>query len=131
MAAAERDRIAAAARLRRTGPRTFQRPPRTLSSTLCRGQYSGLQSNYCGAVLSPAPPANETRLHQAARDHDTEEFIARRICVVARERIYQWQVRGNSRFSRSWTGRQNETRHSLFRQNLLRPRQLSRGKEGR
>src|SRR5437588_9181005 len=56
MAAAERDRIAAAARLRRTGPRTFQRPPRTLSSTLCRGQYSGLQSDYFGAVLSPAPP---------------------------------------------------------------------------
>src|SRR2546427_5931175 len=97
MAAAERGRIAAAARLRRTGPRTFQRPPRTLSSTLCRGQYSGLQSDYFGAVLSPAPPANETRFHQTARDHDAKEFVARRICVVARERIYQWKVRGNSR----------------------------------
>src|SRR5207253_5220472 len=76
MAAAERGRIAAAARLRRTGPRTFQRPPRTLSSTLCRGQYSGLQSDYFGAVLSPAPPANETRFHQTARDHDAKEFVA-------------------------------------------------------
>src|SRR5207248_4693037 len=131
MAAAERDRIAAAARLRRTGPRTFQRPPRTLSSTLCRGQYSGLQSDYFGAVLSPAPPANETRFHQTARDHDAKEFVAGRICVIARERIYEWKVRGNSGFSRSWTGQQNETRDSLFGQNLLRPYQLPRGKEDR
>src|SRR5438552_14705598 len=104
---------------------------RTLSSTLCRGQYSGLQSDYFGAVLSPAPPANETRFHQTARDHDAKEFVARRICVVARERIYQWKVRGNSRLSRRWTGQQNETRDSLFGQNLLRPYQLPRGKEDR
>jgi len=68
---------------------------------LCEDNIQVCNCNYCGAVLSPAPPANETRLHQAARDHDTEEFIARPNLRRRRERIYQWQVRGNSRFSRS------------------------------
>src|SRR5438874_546446 len=101
MAAAEWHRVAAAARLRRTRPGTFQRSPRTFSPTFRREQYSGLQSHDIRAVLSSAPPANETRLHQAARDHDTEEFAARRIRFVAGGRIHQREVRRNSRFTRS------------------------------
>ena len=79
------------------GPGTFQRPARTLSPTLRGGQHPGLQSHDIRAVFSRVAPANETRFHQTARDHDAEKFVARRVRFVARGRIYQWKVRGNSR----------------------------------
>src|SRR6266850_2236174 len=112
MAAAERDRFTSAAWLRRARSGTFERPARTVSPTFRGEQHPGLQSDHVRAVLSFASPPNETRLHQAACDHDAEEFVARRVRFFARGRIYQWQVRGNSRFTRSWTGQQNETGNS-------------------
>src|SRR5262249_11716788 len=63
MAAAERDRAALAARVRRARSRTFKRPARALSPTLRRGQYSSLQSHYRRAVLSCPAATDETRLH--------------------------------------------------------------------
>src|SRR5580700_10829790 len=115
MAAAERDRVALAAWLRRPGAGTFQRPARTLSATLRRRKHAGLQSDRRRAILSRFAAADETRFHQAARDYDAEEFAPGGFRIVPRPGIYQGQVPGNSRLTRSWTCDQDETRDPLFR----------------
>ena len=124
MATAERDCLAVAARLRRPGTGTFQRSPRTFPSTLRRGKHAGLQSNNRRSILPRSATPDETRLHQAARNHDAEESVAGGVRVVACGRIYQRQVRRNSRIARSRTGEQDEAGHSLLGQSLLRSDQL-------
>ena len=59
VAAPERHRAAAAARLRRPGPRAFQRAPRALPPALRRGQHAGLQSHHARAVFPRPAPADE------------------------------------------------------------------------
>src|SRR5438270_3566469 len=120
MATAERNRVVVAARLRRPGTGTFERPPGKIFASVRRRQYSGLQSHDLGAILSRPAAANETRFRETSCHHDAEKFAPRRIRIFARGRIYQRPVRGNFRITGSWTGEQNKARHSVLGQSLLR-----------
>src|ERR1051325_5569885 len=121
MATAERNRVALTARLRRPGPGTFERASRAFPSTLRRGKHAGLQPHHRRAIFSRFATSDETRFHQAVDHYDTEKSAARGVRVVARGRVYQREVRRNSRVAGSWAGEEDEALDSLLGQNLLRP----------
>ena len=67
---------AAAARLRRAGPRALLGAPRALPAALRRAQHPGLRAEQRGADLPPAAPPDAAAVPQAADRHDAEIIAA-------------------------------------------------------
>ena len=88
MAAHERPRAAAAARLRGAGAGALERAPRALPAALRREQHAGLQPDDAGAVLPRAAPADAPHLPQAARRDDPEEPAAAQAAPSRRSRDF-------------------------------------------
>ena len=66
----------AAARIRRSGPGTFQRAPRTISAIMRGEQFVRLLSHHAGAVFPFTAATDSRRLRTAARRDDAEEPVA-------------------------------------------------------
>ena len=86
MAAHERPRAAAAARLRGPGAGAFLGAARALSAALRRGQHAGLQPDDRGELLPRAAAADPAQLPQAAGHHHAEIAAARQGGRVAARR---------------------------------------------
>ncbi len=67
---------AAAARLRRTGPRALVGAARALSAVVRGAQHAGLRAEHAGADLPPVAAADGARLPQAADRDEPEEPAA-------------------------------------------------------
>ena len=82
MAAHERPRDAAAARLRGAGARAQLGPPRALPAALGRGQLAGGRADHAGQLLPRAAPPGAPQLPQAAGGDDAEVAAAPQGCGV-------------------------------------------------
>ncbi len=95
MAAAQRHRAAAAARLRGPGAGAFQRTRGAVPPGVRGGQHPGVQPFDARAVFPRAAPPDDAPVPQAAGHHDAQESAARGGGGVVQRRFHQGALPGN------------------------------------
>ena len=91
VAARQRPRHAAAARLRRPGAGAQLGAARALPAALRRGQYAGRQLHDPGQLFPHAAPADAPQFPQAAGDHDAQVAAAPQAGGVESRRLHRRQ----------------------------------------